>query len=270
MQLRLTLATCAMLALAACTSAPATESASSDAAMPPAAAATTTPPMMARDLQGRCREAVRRPGRDAGDHRTGARRRRREDRTPARARHDGHDGFPRRPLERAHQRRQRDRQRRLRLNQGAVDCPVEEDPCKRGLTGLQEFDRRLQEAGQHHRFGRRTTRALRASACVRRRPPPAGSRASARDPQVPRAACSAASAPCLRAHRRGPCAVPRVRDAPHRPRASTPCSRPAVSGFRSPGSSSTSTSSSLRTRSVRCACNSGWVNRRSRAATCHA
>lgn len=47
MQLRLTLATCAMLALSACTSAPATESASSDAATPPAAAATTTPPMMA-------------------------------------------------------------------------------------------------------------------------------------------------------------------------------------------------------------------------------
>ncbi|MUV13095.1 I78 family peptidase inhibitor [Noviluteimonas gilva] len=48
MQLRLTLATCAILALAACSSSPATESASSDAAMPPASAATTTPPMMAQ------------------------------------------------------------------------------------------------------------------------------------------------------------------------------------------------------------------------------
>ena len=233
MQLRLTLATCAILALAACTSAPATESASSDAAMPPAAAATTTPPMMAGDLQGRCREAVRRPGCDAGDHRTGARRCRREDRTPARARLDGHDGFPRRPLERAHQRRQRDRQRRLRLNQGAVDCPSRRS-CKCGLAGLQEFDRRLQEAGQHHRFGDAPLALFaRQRACA------VGHRLQdlARRREIRRFHARLARRHRHLAsgtHRRAPCAVPRVRGAPHRPRASPPCSRPAVSGFRSP------------------------------------
>jgi hypothetical protein len=48
MQIRLALATCAMLALAACTSSPANDSTSpSDTTTAPAAAVTTTPPMLA-------------------------------------------------------------------------------------------------------------------------------------------------------------------------------------------------------------------------------
>ena len=48
MKMHLSLAACAMLALAACTSSPANDSSvSSDTMAPPAAAATTTPPMLA-------------------------------------------------------------------------------------------------------------------------------------------------------------------------------------------------------------------------------